>query len=69
MQERVNARLLAGPETIGNIFGFSGHTVPEGKFAIVTDGEYANGGYGPSAVVGRLFDSEAEAEAWAESTH
>ena len=69
MKERVDARLLQGPETIGNVFGFYGHRIPEGKFAVVTDGEYANGGYGPSAVTSRLFDSEQEAEQWAESTH
>jgi len=68
-KEPIYARILAGPETIGNVFGFYGHLVPDGKFAVVTDGEYANGGYGPSAIIHRLFNSVDEAEAWAESTH
>ena len=44
----MRAHVIAGPCEIGNIFGYFGHTLPEGKFAVVIDGAYTNGGYGPS---------------------
>lgn len=54
--------VLQGPQTIGNIFGHYGHLVPEGKFAVVSDGEYSNGGYGPSQAIKGLFASSEEAQ-------
>jgi hypothetical protein len=57
------AYVVAGPCRVGNDFGYFGHEVPESKFLPVRDGEYANGGHGPSAV-GPLFDSREAAEGW-----
>lgn len=55
---------IQGPATIGNCFGSYGFKVPEGKFAVVSHGEYSNGGHGPSQAGPRkLYDSLAEAEA------
>lgn len=54
--------VIAGPARIGNIFGSFGHDVPEDRYAVVTDGEYSNGGYGPSAALSRLFNSLERAE-------
>lgn len=54
--------IVAGPVKIGNIFGSFGLEVPENKFAIVEDGEYSNGGYGPSQVVNGLFSTTVNAE-------
>jgi|GEM_PF-5140006 len=55
-------RVIEGPTTIGNSFGYYGSHVPEGKFAVVRDGEYANGGCGPSTVDGIRYGSRARAE-------
>jgi hypothetical protein len=55
--------ILAGPAEVGNAFGYWGYEVPEGKFAVVTDGEYANGGRGPSVVGNIYYSSRAAAEA------
>lgn len=57
--------ILAGPSGCGNTFGsYRKALVPEGKFAVVRDGEYANGGHGPSSEDGRLYSShKAAAEA------
>lgn len=49
--------ILNGPFTIGNCFGYCGTAVPAGKFVIVEDGEYSNGGYGPSTVDGKVYNS------------
>ncbi len=42
------AYVVEGPRKIGNGFGFYGKDLPEGKYAVVANGEYANGGYGPA---------------------
>ena len=42
------AHVIEGPAEIGNSFGYFGQILPEGMFAVVEDGEYANGGRGPS---------------------
>ena len=55
--------VIAGPVLIGNVFGHYGHALAEGQFAIVEDGEYANGGRGPSQYIQRVFGSRADAEA------
>lgn len=57
-----NAVVVAGPCVIGNRFGYFGHKVPEGKFAIVEDGEYVNGGHGPCSADGKLYASAERAE-------
>lgn len=55
--------ILAGPADCGNVFGFfRAGLVRDGQFAVVEDGEYNNGGYGPSDVTGRVFASREEAE-------
>lgn len=47
--------------TVGNCFGYSGKVkVPEGKWAVVENDEYADGGYGP-IIIGKVYDSEADA--------
>jgi hypothetical protein len=55
--------VLEGPAKVGNIFGTYGKEVPEGKFVIVENGSYSNGGYGPSIVVQKFYETRAEAEA------
>ena len=55
-------RIIAGPATIGNLFGFYGHAVPTGRYAIVDDCEYANGGYGPCSSNGKLYGSLEQAQ-------
>ena len=55
--------ILEGPANCGNIFGYCKRgLVPAGRWAVVKDGEYANGGHGPSTVDGRLYDSREAAE-------
>ena len=54
--------VIEGPTEIGNRFGYSGHALAAGKFAIVEDGEYSDGGYGPSSVDGNRYASRAAAE-------
>jgi hypothetical protein len=55
--------IIEGPAKIGNVFGYYGVQVPQGKFAIVSNGEYYNGGHGPSQYgPSRLFDTREEAE-------
>jgi hypothetical protein len=57
------ARILAGPAGCGNLLGYyRSDLVPAGHFAIVHDGEYANGGCGPSTVDGRLYHTREGAE-------
>jgi hypothetical protein len=54
--------ILVGPADCGNALGvYKPGLVPAGKFAIVQDGEYANGGYGPVSVDGRLYGSKERA--------
>ena len=65
--------IIEGPTEggIGNAFGFwhIDTNVPEGRFAVVEDGEYANGGRGPS-ILGGLHKTRLAAEkrlaAWEE---
>lgn len=55
--------VLEGPADCGNVFGFwKPRLVPDGRWTIVEDGEFANGGRGPSTVDGRLYTSRAAAE-------
>lgn len=55
--------VLEGPAGCGNSFGFfHAGLVPAGKFAVVTDGEYANGGHGPSTADGKLYRTREAAE-------
>jgi hypothetical protein len=50
--------VLKGPSDCGNVFCFQKQNlIPEGKFAVVEDGEYANGGWGPSTVDGILYST------------
>ena len=56
--------ILPGPADAGNQFGyFKRGIVPAGAFAVVEDGEYANGGYGPSLEGRGVFGTREEAEA------
>ncbi len=55
--------VIAGPETIGNIFGRYGLAVPEGKFVVAESDEYSNGGWGPSIVMEATHPTAEEAEA------
>lgn len=56
--------VLDGPASAGNAFGFFKHgLVPAGCSAVVADGEYANGGHGPSTVDGKSYASREAAEA------
>jgi hypothetical protein len=58
-----SAYILAGPAGCGNAFGFfHGALVPAGHFAVVRDGEYANGGFGPSTCDGVLYATREAAE-------
>lgn len=64
----MNAYVMAGPAVIGNAFGYHGKEVPADRFAVVVDGEYANGGHGPSQEGPlKLFASAEEAQAVANS--
>ena len=54
-------RVIEGPVTVGNTFGFYGVEIPKGKFAVVEDGEYANGGYGPSLATKTVFSQRFDA--------
>jgi hypothetical protein len=50
--------VIAGPADAGNTLGiFRRGLIPAGRFAVVRDGEYANGGHGPIAVDGRLYNT------------
>lgn len=56
------AYIIAGPRGLGNVFRFySRELLPDGRYAIVRDGEYTNGGQGPSTVDGKMYRSEAAA--------
>ena len=58
-----NEYIIKGPTGMGNIFGwFHEGLLPDGKYAIVADGEYANGGAGPSTVDGVAYQTRQEAE-------
>jgi len=61
----MNIRLyvLEGPKTIGNVFGYYGTFLPEGRFAVVYDDQYTNGGCGPTAWDGKAYASREAAEA------
>lgn len=55
--------VLKGPADCGNIFGVHrAGLVPLGRFAVVEDGEYANGGWGPSLTLEKAFASKSEAD-------
>ncbi len=53
--------LLRGPAVVGNCFGHFGHRLPEGRWAIVANGEYGNGGSGP-IVIGPTYSTEEKAK-------
>ncbi len=56
--------VLAGPADCGSRLGYwQEGRVPAGAWAVVADGEYANGGHGPSSVDGRLYRDLSAAEA------
>ncbi len=58
-----DAYIIEGPAGAGNVFGFfHAGLVPAGRFAIVRDGEYANGGHGPSTVDGHAWKTREGAE-------
>lgn len=55
--------VLEGPASCANIFGyFKQDFVPEGRFALVYQGEFANGGHGPITVDGVLYRTRRGAE-------
>ncbi len=55
--------IIEGPAGVGNVLGFyHDNLVPAGRFAVVRDGEYANGGAGPCLCTSRTFASRTDAE-------
>lgn len=58
--------IIEGPRTIGNLFAYYGRELPPGRFIIVEDGEYCNGGYGPSASSSSFRSRETAEKALAE---
>lgn len=59
----MKAYVLAGPADGGNRHRYlTRGLVPAGKFAVVQDAEYLNGGQGPCNVAGNLFGSREHAE-------
>jgi len=57
-----HAYIVQGPCIIGNQFGYYGVKIPDGRWVIVENDEYANGGYGPCSVDGKLYQSEEAAK-------
>ena len=56
--------ILEGPANAGNVFGvWKRGLVPAGRWAVVENDEYANGGRGPCTVDGKLYSSRSEARA------
>ncbi len=56
-------RVIEGPCGLGNSFGYyHDGLLPAGRFAVVSDGEYANGGSGPSTVDGKSYRTREGAE-------
>jgi hypothetical protein len=54
--------VLGGPSVMGNTSGSFGVVLPKGKFAVVRDVEYSNGGWGPCTVDGVRYASRQRAE-------
>jgi hypothetical protein len=55
--------VLEGPADAGNVFGYwKPGLIPAGKFAVVENGELANGGHGPCTVDGKIYGSREAAE-------
>lgn len=56
--------ILEGPRGMANVFGFwRSNMLQVGRWAIVEDGEFSNGGHGPISVNGRAYHSRDAAEA------
>ena len=53
--------IVSGQMEIGQQFGYSGHELKAGEFAVVHDGEYTDGGFGPIVSAGPF---ESLAAAW-----
>jgi len=59
----MKAYIIEGPADAGNSFGFFKRGfVPVGGFILARKGEYANGGFGPSTVDGKLYKTREHAE-------
>lgn len=59
--------VLAGPAKCGNVFGYADRfEIPAGSFVIVSNGEYTDGGVGPSVYFHKLFKSVEAAVQWIE---
>jgi len=54
--------ILEGPVGIGSQFGYWGEWLEEGQYGVVRDGEYVDGGRGPSSVDGHWYRSREVAE-------
>ena len=54
--------IIEGPAVVGNEFAIYGVKVPADRFVIVEDGEYADGGSGPSLVSCLAYLDRATAE-------
>lgn len=55
--------VISGPSDCGNVFGFfKSDLIPAERWAVVTSGEYANGGHGPSLAEGVVYRSLESAE-------
>lgn len=59
----MSAYVIDGPCGIGNSFGYyHDDLLPAERFAVCEDGEYANGGSGPSTVDGKMYRTREAAE-------
>lgn len=55
--------VLVGPAHCGNCFGiYKENLVPEGRFVVVSNAQYANGGYGPSIADGISYKTREKAQ-------
>jgi hypothetical protein len=55
-------RAMKGPATVGNVFGYYGVALPPGRWALVEDCKYCNGGSGPALWADLTFPTRDEAE-------
>ncbi len=59
----MRAYIIEGPCGMANVFGiYQEGMLPAERFAVVKDGQYANGGSGPISVNGQCYKSKAGAE-------
>ena len=57
-------RVIEGPLDAGNVFGYlRPGLIPVGRWAVVVDAAYVNGGRGPCVVIDASFPTREAAEA------